>query len=166
MDMHCETFVTAAPHRENFVGSKMHFCIPQVLPEFDFSAHKYFPVVKIIWFYSAARADSGVSSQRPSAITNVPTAEQVCNGPDPVHVWTICLIHPTVRSCKGVCHTPNIFFFSFTWMKDVTQETRPENSQLDLNEWQYIHICICVCLLCVSVCLRVWESDTSRGAFE
>lgn len=140
-----------------------NFCIPQVLPEFDFSAHKYFPVVKIIWFCSAARVDSRESSRRPSAIKNVPAAEQVCNGPDPVHVWTMCLIHLTVRLCKGVFHTQFFFFFFFfSWMKDVTPETRPENSQLDLNEWQYIHICICVCLLfvCVSVCVCVCESGT------
>lgn len=43
----------------------------QVLPEFDFSAHKYFPVVKIIWPSSAVRA-------LPLQAWSGPRAQTVC----------------------------------------------------------------------------------------
>ena len=139
-----------------------NFCIPQVLPEFDFSAHKYFPVVKIIWFCSAARVDSRESSRRPSAIKNVPAAEQVCNGPDPVHVWTMCLIHLTVRLCKGVFHTPSFFFFFFfffsspewkMWLKKPDQRTHNWTLMSDnISTSASVYVCfVCVCL-CVCAC--------------
>lgn len=84
-----------------------------------------------------------VSSQRPSAVKTVPSPE--------VHAWTMC----DTRNCGYVKECP--IHAIFAWMTDVTWETRPGNSQLDLNEWQYPHL-----HLFVWVCVCVWESDTSQ----
>ncbi len=67
---------------------------------------------------------------------------KVCNGPDPV---------------QGVFDTPNSSFF--TWMR----ETRPENSQLDLNEWPYPHLFVWVSeWVRVCVCVRERIRHKSR----
>ncbi len=98
-----------------------------------------------------------VSPWRPSSIKTEPSPEPVCNGPDPVHVWTTC----DAPNCKGVFETPESFFHPNETHDNLTREltTGPKGVTIFTSAFVCLFECLCVCV-CVGVCAHTCVSQT------
>lgn len=107
----------------------------QVLPEFDFSAHKYFPVVKIIWPSSAVHA--------------LPLPEQAWSGP---RTQCVCLcegqtpgfLHKTGCDTRNQARELGVRLKHVTLFRRVCEREREgvsANDRQRAGQWKYFLSC-------------------------
>lgn len=105
----------------------------QALPEFDFSAHKYFPVVKIIWPQFGVRVSSAPKTEH--------SQEQMCKG------------SRSISSVNSVRHLT--VYVCFTRNRNRAFTTGPKQDNI------LIFICVCLCVRHKFSCTKNWPFLTS-----